>query len=40
LNATIFAVAIGITFVIAIVTVGYQSIRAALMNPVKALRAE
>lgn len=40
LNATIFLTAIGITFLIAIVTVGYRSVKAALMNPVKALRAE
>jgi predicted permease len=40
LNATIFVAAIGITFLIAIVTVGYRSMKAALMNPVKALRAE
>lgn len=40
LNATIFASAIGITFLIAIATVGYQSLKAALMNPVRALRSE
>ncbi|MCE7060813.1 hypothetical protein [Dyadobacter sp. CY343] len=39
LNATIFIAAIGITFLIAIATVGYRSMK-ALMNPVKALKSE
>ncbi|MCE7042699.1 ABC transporter permease [Dyadobacter sp. CY312] len=40
LSASIFAASIGITFFIAIMTVGYRSVKAALMNPVKALRSE
>ena len=36
----IFLLAIGATFVIVVVTVGYQSMRSALANPVKSLRAE
>jgi putative ABC transport system permease protein len=40
LSATIFAAAIGITFLIATATVGYRSVKAALMNPVKALKSE
>jgi putative ABC transport system permease protein len=40
LSATIFVAAIGITFLIATATVGYRSVKAALMNPVKALKSE
>ena len=36
----IFVLAIGISFVVAALTVGYQSVRAALLNPVKSLRTE
>ncbi|HMI61367.1 MAG TPA: FtsX-like permease family protein [Puia sp.] len=36
----IFLAAIGFTFVIAALTVGYRSLRAALANPVKSLRTE
>jgi len=36
----IFAMAIGITLLIAIVTVGYKSFRAATANPVNSLRSE
>lgn len=36
----IFAISIGATFLIAAVTVGYQSIKAASTNPVKSLRTE
>ncbi|QRR00091.1 ABC transporter permease [Dyadobacter sandarakinus] len=36
----IFAVAAGLSFAIAFLTVSFQSIKAALMNPVKSLRSE
>ena len=36
----VFAIAIAISVVIAWITVGYKSIRAALANPVKSLRTE
>jgi ABC-type antimicrobial peptide transport system permease subunit len=36
----IFVLAIAISFVVAALTVGYQSIRAALLSPVKSLRTE
>lgn len=40
LSAWIFVAAVATTFVIAILTVGYRSLRAASANPVKSLRAE
>lgn len=36
----IFVLSVAITFVVAAVTIGYQTIQAALMDPVKSLRAE
>ncbi|HTD98249.1 MAG TPA: ABC transporter permease [Mucilaginibacter sp.] len=39
-NWWIFAIAGGLTLVIALLTVSFQSIKAALMNPVKSLRSE
>jgi len=40
LGAGIFLSAIGITFLIAVLTIGYRSCKAALTNPVKSLRSE
>ncbi len=40
IGADIFIIAITSTFVIAALTVGYRSVRAALTNPVKSLRTE
>ncbi|MEO1011375.1 MAG: ABC transporter permease [Bacteroidota bacterium] len=36
----IFALAAGITFLVALLTVGWESYKAAIMNPVKSLRTE
>ncbi|TDE08284.1 ABC transporter permease [Dyadobacter psychrotolerans] len=36
----IFALAAGVSIVVAILTVGYQSLRAALLNPVESLKVE
>ena len=40
LGPELFLVAVGFTLAIAFLTVGYRSIKAALMNPVKSLRSE
>ena len=40
MGVSVFAVGIGISVIVVIVTVGYQSIKAALSNPVKILRDE
>lgn len=40
INWWVFGLAAGITLVIALATVSFQSIKAALMNPVKSLRSE
>lgn len=40
MGAGVFLLAIGVSILIALLTVGYQSLRAALMNPVESLRNE
>jgi ABC-type antimicrobial peptide transport system permease subunit len=40
LGPTIFLIALGITLTIALITVGYKSLRAAIVNPVTSLRYE
>jgi ABC-type antimicrobial peptide transport system permease subunit len=40
IGAGIFALSIGVTFLVACLSVGYRSLRAAMANPVKSLRTE
>jgi putative ABC transport system permease protein len=40
INWWIFAIAGALTIIIALATISFQSIKAALMNPVKSLRSE
>ncbi len=40
IGVNIFLVAIGVSFLIAAMTIAYQAIRAAVANPVKSLRTE
>jgi putative ABC transport system permease protein len=40
IGAEIMIVAIAITFIVAILTAGYESVKAALVNPVKSLKTE
>jgi ABC-type antimicrobial peptide transport system permease subunit len=40
INAGIFLVAIAASLCIALITISYQAIKAALVNPVKSLRSE
>ncbi len=40
LNAWVFVVACLITLIIALITIGFKAVRAALMNPVESLRSE
>jgi putative ABC transport system permease protein len=40
LGAGIFILSILITFIVALLTVGFRSVKAALMNPIKTLRTE
>jgi hypothetical protein len=36
----VFVLAIGVTFLVAMITVGYQSLRVAIANPVNSVRNE
>jgi ABC-type antimicrobial peptide transport system permease subunit len=40
IGALTFILAIGLTAIVAIITIGWQSLKAAFMNPVKSLRTE
>jgi hypothetical protein len=40
IGAGVFVLAIAVTFLVAIITVGYQALKGALANPVSSLRNE
>ncbi|MTI87900.1 MAG: FtsX-like permease family protein [Balneolaceae bacterium] len=40
IGASIFAVALGVTLLIAVLTIGYKSIQAAISNPINSLKSE
>jgi putative ABC transport system permease protein len=40
LRVGVFAMSIAVTFIVAVVAVGYKSVKAGLINSVKSLRSE
>ena len=40
IGAEIMILAVAITFIVAAITAGYESIKAAVVNPVKSLKSE